>query len=825
MRNRTNFLGVLVVGLLLISSAIQAQVKGKVTNEEGQNLDAVSIIVKETGAETTSKSDGSYEINANQGETIIFSLIGHTELRKVVDNPNAEINVTLQAGQELSKITVKGFPDVNSQARRRVKSVQELPESTITLTEVAIEAAGITNLQSFSNNVPNLQFAQSQNIGVNFLTVRGIPQIRNGDAPVALVIDGVYNPDANILNQELFDVAMIEVVKGPQGALYGKNAIAGAINIVSQKPTNDFSGKAKVFAGNGSLYGGSLSLNMPIIKDKLFFRGSVLDKSFGGLIENTQVNKMIDERKSQYFRGQVDYNITENFSAFILGQYSTEDGKGPNYAHAPLNDPNNPKEILDMKNFNDVIDAGDIGKANLKNTFTALKIKYSTEDINIQSVTSYNDVNRFHEGDLDFTPVGLSHKDAARSTFFGFTGFLNTSFGTEREILPLYQKQTSTSKIINQEIRIGNNDTKTDLNWDLGVFYQEAKKGFESYEGLFPDVIGLDFENIYTTYAGFAFVEYKVSDELNLSGGLRYDYDDIKQDNTKEKKEFSTTKQILQPKASVSYKLTNDNMIFLGYGLGYRNGGFNGKASPLYGEEYKAETSHNFEVGSKNSFMDNRLILNAAVFYTLMNDQQQYRFTFFNNENIIGNFNFEQTSIVGFETDLKFRINTYLDISGSYGLTKSKIEKGGIIDVVNLDANKELVKAKRDLGKLYNGNTTPMVPLQNISVALESNFVINQGLEFNGRAGMNTVGEIYWHEDNEVKSDPYNLVNIRLGITYNKNYSIAFWTKNLLDTKYYQEVYAGTESATGWRTNSYLPGDIAWRGQPTTFGVDLVVRF
>lgn len=808
---------VLLLYLIPAFLMAQQQVTG-VVKSNSENLAGVSVVEKGTTNGATTDANGEFQISVGENAVLEFAFVGFVTKEVTVGNQSSLTVILEDDVQTLAGVKLVGFSDVNSQARRRASVVQDLPESTVTLTEVAIENAGITNVQTFADNIPNLQFAQSQNVGVNFLTVRGIPQIRNGDAPVAFVIDGIIIPDANLLNQELFDVAMIEVVKGPQGTLYGKNAIAGAVNVISQKPGNDFLGKVKATTGNGNLFAGNVNLNIPLVKDKVFLRTSALYRSFGGLIENTHLNKMIDERQQQYYRGQLDFKFTDEFSALLLGQYSREDGKGPNYAHAPLNDPNNPQEILDLENLNDVIDAGDLGDAYLNNTFTALKLKYDSDDMYYQSVTSYNDSERFHEGDLDFTPAGLEGRNP--TTFL--SDYNTTTFGTPRSILALYQKQTSGSKVFNQEIRIGTSGDQK-LSWDLGGFFQRSEKAFISYEGLFPEVVGVDFVNIYTTFAAFAFADYKVNDKLNISVGLRFDNDGIEQDNKKLEKTFTDSKSILQPKASIAYKITEDNMLFANYGLGYRNAGFNGKPSNLYGLKYDEETSHNFELGLKNSFLQDRIILNLAGFYTLMNNQQQYRFTFFNGENVIGNFNFDETSVLGFEADFKFRVNQYLDILGSYGYTKATIEKGGSVGVVQVVDGK-VTETQRDLS-IYDNNSVPMVPLQNFNIGLESAFDINQSWGFLANVNLNHVGEIHWHEDNEAVSPGYNLVNGRIGFEYNKMYKFSLWARNLLDKRYYQEVYAGTESATGWRTNPVLPGDLGWRGQPRAFGIDLSVSF
>ena len=97
-----------------------------------------------------------------------------------------------------------------------------MPETTVALNADQIEASGIDNIQSFTSQISNVTFNQAQQPGVNFLTVRGISQIRNGESPVAVVIDGMTLPDASIMNMSLYDIQLLEFVKGPQGTLYGK---------------------------------------------------------------------------------------------------------------------------------------------------------------------------------------------------------------------------------------------------------------------------------------------------------------------------------------------------------------------------------------------------------------------------------------------------------------------------------------------------------------------------------------------------------------------------------------------------------------------------
>jgi iron complex outermembrane receptor protein len=234
----------------------------------------VNVVEKGTLNGTTTDVDGNHSIQVNESSTLVFSFLGFKTIEVVV-NGETKIDVFIEEdASQLDAVMIREFSDIIGQARRRAESVQSIPESVVSFTEKDNETKGINNVQTFTDQIPNFNFTTLQNVGSNFITVRGISQIRNGDALVAFIIDGVTLPDANLLNQELFDVALIEIIKRPQGALYGKNAIAGAINIVTNEPTNTFKSKAQIGYANGNLLEAQLSSTGPIIENKLFYRVS-----------------------------------------------------------------------------------------------------------------------------------------------------------------------------------------------------------------------------------------------------------------------------------------------------------------------------------------------------------------------------------------------------------------------------------------------------------------------------------------------------------------------------------------------------------------------
>lgn len=765
----------------------QTEVSGSVTTSEGPLL-GVSVIEKGTTNGTTTDFKGNYAINVKNGSTLVFSYLGFKTQEANVTGSKLDVIMEEDASQ-LDEVVVKGFENVIGQARRRAESVQSIPESVVTFTARDIETKGISNVQTFADQIPNVNFTTSQNIGNNFITVRGISQIRNGDAPIAFVIDGVTLPDANLLNQELFDVALIEVVKGPQGALYGKNAIAGAINIVTNEPTNTFRNKIKVGYGNGNLLQAQLSSTGPLVKDKLFYRVSGSYKKGDGLLNNITLNETPDFIEDLTLRAQLKANLSPKISATLTGQIMDTEAGGLYYA-APTN--GNAK-IAPDDYANLAIQADQRGVGTLKGTYGNLKLDFNFDKVKLTSLTTYNKAERNAVGDLDFTPADV-----------------------------LRQDQDSNTESFNQEIRlgsVGNKDSK--VNWDLGAFYQNLDKllttGASADFGFFappfastgtqsPLAVG-DFTNNYKTFAVFGFMDFNVSDKLTLSAGLRYDNDNISQDNRSEGTNPSRVDTQLQPKVSVAFQATDNMLMYANYGKGYRTGGFNQGTTVRYNTSFNAETTDNYEIGIKNSYWDNRFILNLSGYYIDFTDQQLYALVLNGGTGqiLIGNFNVPESRSVGFEADMRIRATNWLDILASYGVSKSVIENG--TSTVSTGANETID---------VSGNATPLVPQDSYNFALESNFDISDKIAFNGNINLEGTGEMYWHEDNAAVSPRYSLLNARVNFTFDE-FTVGLWGTNLTDTQYITEFFDQTFSNGG--------SDLAWLGQPTAYGATLTYKF
>lgn len=767
----------------------QTLLKGNIQSATNDPLVGVSVSVTGTTIGIASDANGDFELLVPSGQdSVRFDYLGFKSMTLPLSTGKMLV-IMEEESKLLEAVQVAGFAGAVGQARRRAESVQQIPESVVTFTSEHIEATGISNFQSFANQVPNVSYATSQNIGVNFINIRGIGQIRNGDSPVAFLIDGVTIPDPNLVNQELFDLAMIEVVKGPQGTLYGKNAIGGAVNILTLAPTNNFRHKVKFGVGNGGYLGGQAVSSGPIVKDKIYYRIAGTYKTMDGLLTNTFLDRKVDYYEDLSFRGQLKFDFSTRVSLTLAGQYSDTQGGATYSGHSPTG------VELDPNDFNYVIDANVFGESELKNSFASARLEWNIGNMKFQSISSYQKADRNHAGDLDFISLDI-----------------------------LRQDQLSNSKSFNQEFRLGSHTGSSKIEWDLGIQYQQSERdlitnayadfGYFQNPPMPLDTLFLsnfvepkpvsDFTNTYKTFAGFAFATWHATDKLDVSAGVRIDNDNIKQDNRNEGFVHEKTDTEVQPKISLAYDLAQHMLLYANYGRGYRSGGYNAQVTSLFDAEYAGETSNNFELGLKTSTADKLFIFNVAGFYIDFKEQQQFAVALGASGLKMGNYNFPESRVYGFEAETQVRTSRYLDVLAGFGLSKSEIIDGGFAGATDRT--------------VYNGNNAPYVPQSTANVALKSSFPISDKVQFLGFVNFSLKGKIYWHENNADVSNPYTLLDSRIGVSIMDKYEIFLWGANLGDTQYYQEY--GDGQLTG-----SLAGDTVWPGQPRTVGVDVAVKF
>ncbi len=293
--------------------------------------------------------------------------------------------------------------DIVVTAQQRSERLRDVPMQVQALSGTTLLNAGIHTSGEALSLTPNASFDQGNTYKSTFITMRGLTQINNADPPVAFVIDGVPQTDQTQLNVNLYDVERIEVLKGPQGALYGRNAEGGAINIITKLPSDHFTGFGDVQYGNGDNIVGSGGVSGPIAGDKLVFRLDGSYSHFDGLIDNTfreDHSDFIDHDWS--VRGRVVARPTSNLTIDLRAEY--EDYRaGSNYYSAVFsgnpNDYENPQ--FNVPSF-----------AYGHNLGLTAKIDLDLQFATLTSITGHTALTQIDRADLDFrnpvaSPTGI----------------------------------------------------------------------------------------------------------------------------------------------------------------------------------------------------------------------------------------------------------------------------------------------------------------------------------------------------------------------------------------------------------------------------------
>jgi len=328
-------------------------------------------------------------------------------------------------------------------ARMREEVLSEIPESIQAYSGKTLEAAGVESVKDLARLTPNFNLIEAQQPGVVLINVRGIGQIRMGEAPIAVVVDGVQSNIPNQITQDLFDIERMEVLKGPQGSIYGRNAIGGAINIVTRQPTNEFSGRLMGTAGNGDDRRISAQLSGPVIEDLLLFRVAGKYKEFGGLIDGVTLGEKVDDEESKSARASLLFLPTDDLMVSLTGSYDDIEAGASYYApYSLLREVGQDRNISEPKPV--IMDHKGLGTRRIEDG--SLKIDYQTGIGTLSSITAYSKLASFLDEELDWLPLPL-----------------------------LTAIQTVDNKALSQELRLVS-DSDSDLQWLVGGYYLDVDR-------------------------------------------------------------------------------------------------------------------------------------------------------------------------------------------------------------------------------------------------------------------------------------------------------------------------------------------------------------
>ncbi|NJS13842.1 MAG: TonB-dependent receptor [Sphingopyxis sp.] len=664
-----------------------------------------------------------------------------------------------------------GANEIIVTARKRDERLVDVPAVIQSFSAESLQAANIDDVKGVALRVPNFNITEQQQPGVALISVRGIGQARNGEPPVSLVVDGVQINNSYQITQQLVDVERIEILKGPQGALYGRNAIGGAIVITTRKPGDEFRGAASVGYGSGNDLKLSANISGPIAGEVLGFKAAVFYRDFKGDILNVNINKNANNDRQINIRAGLLFAPSDAIELDLRYSRLDSEGGGAWYSTPPVGRPNQvgpwrgsfnteASRLIDDLSLKATIDLG--GAA-------------------ITSVTGYSKVSSAIRQDLDLSPA------AGLNVFQG----INTSAWSE-------------------ELRIASTG-KRPFQWLVGAYYIDIDYRIATdiiipppganpatFQPTGSFVIPTGSVEQRKSYAGFGQLSYRFDSGIELTGAFRYDVDD----------QFSVTQnrglkfKSFQPKASVGYFIDNNSQLYGSVARGYRSGGFNPVA--IIAANYLPEKVWTYEAGYKTQFNDNRYSLNLAAFYNDIQDRQLYIFDVNIGSQTIVN-PIRKGRAYGFEADFIARPADGLTIDASLGYLKTKIESYNTALFANTPGRGD-----------YTGNEVPLSPELSYSFAAQYEILVGGETTITPRLEINGFTESWWEVDNVEQRKGVNLVAAR--ITANTGtLTLSAFVENLFDVEYNVEFINNRWSG--------LAANIGAAARGRVFGVIGTVKF
>jgi len=682
-------------------------------------------------------------------------------------------------------------------AQKRTQSIQEVPISVATLSGEKFESlfSGGEDILALAVRVPGL-YAESSNgrVAPRFY-IRGLGNTDfdlAASQPVSIIMDEVVMENVVLKSFPLFDVQQVEVLRGPQGTLFGRNTTAGIIKFDTVKPTQDLEGYAK--AGFGSY--GTMNFEGAIsggLTDDLSARLSVLSQERDDYIDNafTGENDAIGGFDEKAWRLQLLWEPSADFSALLNVHGRDLEGTASIFRANVFDKGSN--DLNANYDRETVFYDGDLEGDGIDNNPQAyegfgasLKLEYDMDDVTFTSISAIETADGSSLGDVD---GGFNNADGTSGP-----GFIPFSAVTQDNLDDLEQ--------YTQEFRLSSNTTDA-MNWQLGAFYYDASFNVTSIDGFFG-ASTVFHEN--QTWALFGQSSYQVNEKLNITGGVRYthdkkslvvgdqnvngfalvigaasvqDYEDINVDDGQASFELSA-----------NYRITDDMSVFARYANGFRAQTIQGRDVAFEGAPSVAdsETINSFEIGFKSDLLDDTLRLNAAAFYYTVDDMQFSAIGGGNNFTSL--VNADQGEAYGFEVDAQWLATDELTFTAGYSYNHTEIQDDALT-VYPCGANATFVgnctvtDARPDgFVASIDGNPFPQAPESIFNFTARYAVPMGDNGEFFVFTDWAFQGEtnIFLYEAVEFTTDNNFEGGLRVGYeNFEHNYTVALFGRNITD--------------------------------------------
>lgn len=788
---KTIVLGICMVLGCLMAYGQESTLEGRVVNANGEPLAGASVHVLNKNRGTHTDEDGRFSISLVPGKYHVHvRAVGYASVDETVDvnGGRTTLDITLvEVALRLSDVIVT--------AQKEEENLQRVPFSTTAINAAEVTEFRIWNTDQVTAIIPNV-YSANPGDNRNVTSIRGITST-SYDPSVATYVDGVNQFSLDTYIAQLFDIERIEVLRGPQGTLYGRNAMGGVINILTTQPGNQTRGFAEISAGSNGRQRYGLGVRTPIVRNKLFLGVSGLYDKSDGFYTNTFDNSHFDKNHSFTGNYYLSYLATPAwaFTLNVKNHSHRNNGAFPlaGSVEGAFETPFTVNQNARTQLVDDVFNS-------------SLTASYAGSNLNFTSQTTYQSNYRIYKEpiDGDFSPID------------GIT------------IINNYGRDWNFVKVFTQEFKVTSPAGNTSpLKWTAGtyLFYQNTPFKQATRFGEDAAFVGADdtnFSIINTStsksrgVAVYGQATYAVNDKFEVTAGLRYDHEKKEQSGLAEYQkdpvpepmfpilpDTSATASFnaVSPKVSVAWYPTDRSNIYAVYSKGFRAGGLtqlSADPSQIPLAAFKPEYSNNFEVGYKQTLPNRKLQINAALFYIKVTDAQVP--TLILPDAITLTRNAGELTSRGFEVEVIATPLKGLDLSYSLGYTEAMYESLRTVEGGTPGVSVD-----------YNGNRQIFTPdvTSMLAVQYSRDLGLSIPLKFVARGEWAHLGTQYFDMANEIRQAPYNLINARAGFAY-KSLELMAWGRNLSDEQYI--AYAYDFGAT------HL-------GEPRNWGVTLIKRF
>ena len=676
-------------------------------------------------------------------------------------------------------------------SQRREQSLQDTPVAVTALTSAELQDRGLINTFDLANVVPNVTSFTSLGGGSSHgqYFIRGLGLfdfIMTAEQAVGFYLDGVYIARSTGAALDLVDVERIEVLKGPQGTLFGRNTTAGAIQVITKNPAREFEANAEITVGERDRVDVKGNVSIPLVKDQLFLKVAAATLNQDGWGKRLLTGEESSDRNRDVFRGQLEWEPSDDLNFRFIGDYTRTRQKG--HTEQIFNVVQTPPGGFTSSDAYDAVflapqglpsidsfvatdpDESFANEANIdRNDIYGFSLTASwdiTDYITAKSITAYRNTESHTGWDLDGTPYPE----------------------IEQEI-QVDHEQTS------QEIQLSGRAFKDRLNWLVGFFYFHERgtdlenipffqaiaatgmgrvgRGFKEYVEVGPPLIifvGTDTKS----YAGYGQGTYSLTEKLAVTAGVRYTYEKKFDDNYLAGplvRPFNTLQDDwndTSPKFGIEYHWQEDLMFYASVSRGFRSGIFNGRAlGPEVPPAADPETIWAYEGGVKSEWFDNRLRANLAGFFYDYNDLQGL--TLEAGAVILGNI--AAVELWGFEAEFVARPVDNLELQLGIGHTAQDITEVAPGAVISITPDTR-IPGSPEWSVLASGQyTVPVGDWGNLT--FRADYSYKSSYEF---LLPNTPLE---------GEDGYDLLNLGVSFTPpSERWSLRFFVDNVTDERY-----------------------------------------